>query len=86
MSERVLTGLSTGNDIVTFLDGRETVSLDRSWYHITRELYIVKHDRMETGACLIKALNWVDTDGTLLCNSNRLDTKSKLVFVTLVFL
>ena len=42
------TGLSTGNDIVSLEDGRQTVGLDRGRRRVKAELDVLEHDWVET--------------------------------------
>jgi hypothetical protein len=44
-----LTSLGTGQQIVSLVNGRNTVPLNRSWQLVLAELDVLKHDRMNTG-------------------------------------
>ena len=64
------TGLSDANDIMTFNDCWDGITLDRSGNFVTGELNVAPHGWMESTA--IKAIDWGDTCGTFL---DELDTR-----------
>ena len=67
------TSLSDADDIMTFNDCWDGITLDRSGNFVTGELNVVPHGRMESTA--IKAIDWGDTRRTFL---DELDTRDSI--------
>jgi hypothetical protein len=62
----ILTGLSTGNNVMTQLDSRETILLNGRGNCVTNQLDILQHGRMK--ACILILAYRLQADVSLLSN------------------
>jgi hypothetical protein len=67
-----LTSLSTGDNVITFVDGCQGVALNRRGDGIASKANVGKHDGVESS--IVKAENRLDTNSTLLDNVDGGDT------------